>query len=163
MFGKWNKVGVPHKGWTCVSVHDLGAPEAICEMCEMREIRYVHYMKHPDYCELVGVGCVCATKMESNYEAPRRRELALRNIAQRRRRWLSRKWKISAKGNTYLNTDGMNITVFPKSRDSWGARIEERTTGRSVTSKRLYINESAAKLAAFDKMISLKQKRGWGS
>ena len=49
MSGKWSQVGVPHKGWICVSVDDLGAPDAVCEMCETREIRYVHHMEHPDY------------------------------------------------------------------------------------------------------------------
>ena len=41
-------------------------------------------------------------------------EPGLRNAAQRKRRWLSRKWKVSAKGNAYLNTDGLNITVYQK-------------------------------------------------
>ena len=83
--------------------------------------------------------------------------------AQRRRRWLSRKWKVSVKGNAYLNADGMNITVYRRTRILWGARIEERASGRSVTSKGRYTNEDAAKLAAFDAMIFLKHERGWGS
>ncbi len=163
MAGKWSQAGVPHKGWTCTSVEDLGAPDAVCEMCESQEIRYVHHMEHPDYPEALGVGCICAENMENDYEAPRRRERALRNAAQRRRRWLSRKWNVSAKGNAYLNADGLNITVFRKTPILWGARIEDRVTGQSVTSKRRYATEDAAKLAAFDAMIFLKQERGWGS
>jgi len=120
-------------------------------------------MEHPNYSESFDVGCICAENMESDYTAPRRRERALRNAAQRRRRWLSRKWKVSAKGNAYLNTDELNITVFRKTSLLWGARIEDLLTGQSVTSKRRYTTEDAAKLAAFDAMIFLKQERGWGS
>jgi hypothetical protein len=33
-FGKWSQRGVPHKGWTCIGVEDLGREDrAICEMC----------------------------------------------------------------------------------------------------------------------------------
>lgn len=163
MAGKWSTPGVPHKGWTCTSVDDLGAPDQVCEMCETQDIRYVHHMEHPDYPESLGVGCVCAEHMENDYEGPRRRERALRNAAQRKRRWLSRKWKISTKGNAYLNTDGLNITVFQKTPTLWGARIEDRATARSVSSRHPHKTEDAAKLAAFDAMIFLKEERGWGS
>ena len=71
MSGKWGQLEVPHTGWTCVSVDDLGAPDAVCEMCETQEIRYVHHMEHPDYRESLGVGCICAETMEDDYEAPR--------------------------------------------------------------------------------------------
>jgi len=40
--GKWSQAGVPHRGWTCVDIDDLGEPSATCEMCETQEIRYVH-------------------------------------------------------------------------------------------------------------------------
>ena len=163
MAGKWSQVGIPHKGWTCTDVEDLGAPDAVCEMCETQDIRYVHLMEHPDHPETLGVGCVCAEHMESNYEAPRRRERALRNVAQRRRRWLSRKWKVSAKGNAYLNTDGLNITIFQKRRALWGARIKDRTSGQAITLKRRCTTEEAVKLTAFDTMIFIKEERGWGS
>lgn len=163
MAGKWRAPGVPHKGWTCTSVDDLGAPDQVCEMCETQDIRYVHHMEHPDYPESLGVGCVCAEHMENDYEGPRRRERALRNAAQRKRRWLSRKWKISTNGNACLNTDGLNITVFQKTPTLWGARIEDRATGRSVSSRHPHKTEDAAKLAAFDAMIFLKEERGWGS
>ena len=154
---------MPKRGWTCVSFDDLGALDAVCEMCESQEIRYVHHMEQPDYSESLGVGCVCAENMENDYEAPRRRERTLHNAAQRRGRWLSRKWKVSKKGNAYLNTDGMNITVYRRNGDLWGARIKESASDRSETSKGRYTNEDAAKLAAFDAMIFLKRKHGWGS
>jgi hypothetical protein len=162
MYGKWSQAGVPKKGWTCVGVEDLGSPDATCEMCETQEIRYVHTMTHPDYADDLDVGCVCAEQMEDDYTGPRLREKALRSAAGRRKRWLSRTWRTSARGNPYLNTDGFNITVFANRDGTWGGRIEERTTGRFVSSRRRYPNENAAKLAAFDGMIFVKRKRGWG-
>jgi len=161
--GKWSEPSVPHKGWVCVGIVDLGEPEAVCEMCETQQIRYVHAMTHPNYATELSVGCVCAEKMEDDYVGPRLREKALRSAAGRRKRWLSRKWQTSARGNPYINTGGFNIVVYPNGDGSWGARVGERNSGRFVASKRRYPSEDAAKLAAFDGMIFLKAKRGWGS
>ena len=160
--GKWSEPGVPHKGWTCVGVEDLEEPSAICEMCETQEIRYVHAMTHPEYASELHVGCVCAEKMEDDYIGPRLREKALRSAAGRKKRWLGRKWKTSARGNSYINTDGFNITIYPNGDGTWGGRIEERGTARAVASRKRYPTEDAAKLAAFDGMVFLKAKRGWG-
>ncbi len=88
MAGKWSSQSVPHKGWTCTSVDDLGAPDEVCQMCETQDIRYVHHMEHPDYPESLAVRCICAEQMENDYDRPCRREKALRNAAQRKRRWL---------------------------------------------------------------------------
>ena len=62
-----------------------------------------------------------------------------------------------------MNTDGMNITVFERRPGVWGARITDRITGNELPSKRRNMTEEAAKLAAFDTMIFLKEERGWGS
>ena len=163
MTGKWSQPGVPHKGWICIEIEDFGALDAICEMCEVQEIRYAHHMEHPAYPESLRVGCVCAANMEDDYDRPLKRERALKNAAQRRRRWLSRSWRTSRRGNSFLNTDGMNITVFERRPGVWGARITDRITGNELPSKRRNMTEEAAKLAAFDTMIFLKEERGWGS
>lgn len=162
MTGKWSKPNVPHRGWSCISVEDLGSLDEICEMCETQEIRYVHFMKHPDYESVLGVGCVCAERMEEDYAGPKRRESALRNAAGRKRRWLTRKWRISAKGNAYLNVDRINITIFQKRNGSWGGRLQDRISGHKIDSRRTYASENEAKLAAFDAMIFMKSKHGWG-
>ena len=120
-------------------------------------------MTHPDYADELNVGCVCAEKMEDDYVRPRLREKALRSTTGRKKRWLSRKWQTSARSNAYINTAGFNITIYGNGDGTWGGRIEESDTGRSVASKRRYPTENAAKLAAFDGMIFLKMKRGWGA
>jgi len=162
MTGKWSSPGVPHKGWACDGVEDLGAPDAVCEMCELQEIRYVHTMSHPDFEGVLEVGCVCAERMEEDKVGPRQRERALRGAARRKSHWLDRRWRISSQGNSFVNTDGFNITIYRNGDGSWGGRISERATGRSITARRRYESEAKAKLAAFDGMIFLKHKRGWG-
>ena len=61
--GKWSQPEVPHRGWSCIGTDDLEEPSQLCEMCESVEIRYVHFMKHPNYPETLGVGCICAEHM----------------------------------------------------------------------------------------------------
>src|ERR1051325_4981142 len=91
--GKWSEPNVPHRGWTCVNVEDLGELLQVCEMCGSAEIRYVHFMRHPDYEGDVGVGCVCAEHMEEDCTGPRLREKALRSRVRRRLTWNDRIWK----------------------------------------------------------------------
>lgn len=53
----WDVKGVPHKGWKCEEVIDVGdenlSSDKIeyeqCEMCGNEKIRYVHIMKHDNY------------------------------------------------------------------------------------------------------------------
>ena len=101
--------------------------------------------------------------MEDDYVGPRRRENALRSAAGRKKRWLSRKWRISTRGNSYINTDGFNITIYPNGDGTWSGRIEDRGTARGINSRECYPTEGTAKLAAFDGMVFLKNKRGWGN
>ncbi|WP_040441047.1 hypothetical protein, partial [Roseibium aggregatum] len=93
-FGKCSQQGVPKKGWTCIGFEDLGESSTQCEMCENQDIRYVHQMQHPEYPDILECGCVCAGKMEEDYTAASRQETESKNLARRRARWLTRKWKV---------------------------------------------------------------------
>lgn len=158
-FGKWSQVGVPHRGWTCVDIEDLGSPDAICEMCERQEIRYVHFMEHPDYPEILKCGCVCAGHMEEDLEAARRRDDTMHSAARRRRAWPSRKsWKTSPKGNLHISSDGYHITVFRKGA-SWSAVISQPASGFKRFARRTYPTQVAAQLATFDALSFLKTRR----
>lgn len=76
--GRWSEPNLPHKGWTCVDMQDLGPEEngawIICEMCQCSEIRYAHHMTHPDRDEEIVAGRTCAGNMEENYIDAERRE-----------------------------------------------------------------------------------------
>lgn len=147
MSGLWDQPGVPHKGWRCVGVDDLEEAIETCEMCGKENIRYVHYMEHGDHGSL-SVGCVCAEKMSDDYVNPRKREKVLRNRASRKSRWLSRKWRVSRSGNTYINVEGHNIVVFVFKQGRHAGRRGFRMGGE--WSQKGYETEDEAKLAAFD-------------
>jgi len=154
--GKWSHPGVPHRGWECIGIEDLGEPLSICEMCECIDIRYVHYMKHPEYPERLGVGCVCAEHMEENYVRPKQREQTII----RRRKWVQRKWRNSAKGNIFLNTEGYNLVIFAKVErrgKRWRIRVAKRGTNLFKFGKKSYISVEEAKSAALDALIWAKQ------
>ena len=155
--GKWCVEGVPHRGWTCLGVEDLGEPSFTCEMCEMVTIRYVHTMAHPAYSDTLDVGCICAGHMEGDQQAAVVRETEFKNRAARRRNWTRRKWRVSRNSNHFLNVNGFNIVVFPHD-NHWAGRIENRQTGEVLFSKRRYLHANAAKLAAFDAMEMMMKK-----
>jgi hypothetical protein len=156
--GKWSAPGVPHRGWVCVNVEDLGESDsAVCEMCETTKIRYVHTMAHRNYPEALRVGCVCAGHMEQDLAAAREREARVRKRSSRRTRWLHH-WRTSRNGHPFINTkDGLNVAVFRKDQ-GWGARLVDRRTGYITESTKAYASEEAAKLAAFDAIERYRER-----
>jgi hypothetical protein len=156
---RWDQLGVPHKGWHCEDVVDLRAggesadaiDYATCQMCGNEKIRYVHIMAHPNLDEQFNVGCVCAEKMSGDYEGPKQREAELRNRAARRTRWLQRKWRVSVKGNSFLNIDGYNLVVYPTKTGRWGYKIGDRFGPRT------YPTNNEAKLGLFDDFWAMTQ------
>lgn len=66
---KWNKPGIPHKGWTHKSVKDLNHATGECGMCDKQSIRYLHTVSHDEWKDLQ-VGCDCAEKMCEDYINP---------------------------------------------------------------------------------------------
>jgi len=152
--GKWSKSGVPHRGWQCVDIEDLGEPGLECEMCESQIIRYVHHMEHPNYQKVLQVGCICAGHMEGDLVAAQTREASMRSRTSKRKRWLSRKWRISAKGNPWIRADGYRVTVYPRG-DGWAATISSEDDSFVQHSRRNYSTIDRAKLAAFDQITRL--------
>ncbi len=155
---RWSTPGVPHKGWTCVDVEDRKTDDfepydpGTCEMCGCNVLRFIHYMEHPEYDGTVEAGCVCAERMAEDYDG-HARERDLKNRASRRARWLDRQWRVSAKGNHYLNVNGTNLGVFPSRRrcGEWG------WWANGVFSRQTYESADRAKLALFDELT----KRRW--
>lgn len=121
----WDKGNIPHKGWTCVEMIDLGedADEMdfetrktdlyeVCEMCSQEGIRYIHIMEHPNFDGQLRVGCICAEKMENHYTRPRERERNLINRHKRKMNFLKREWECRANGNLVLKYKGEYITIM---------------------------------------------------
>ena len=78
--GKWLEPDVPHSGWTCTSVKDLGESSHVCEMCGYFLVRYVSRMTHPNYRHLK-VDFLCAGAMEGDCERARERIVRKRKAA----------------------------------------------------------------------------------
>ncbi|WP_246736005.1 hypothetical protein [Enterovirga aerilata] len=125
-------------------------------MCESAEVRFVHYMQHPEYPDVLGVGCVCAERMEEDYTRPRERERRLKNVARRRAAWRGREWHRSAKGNPYVNVNGFNLTLYEAAR-GWRVSVANRATGASQKGKKLFPDLAAAQAAAFEALIWAEQ------
>lgn len=137
-----------------MDIEDLGQPSIECEMCESQTIRYVHHMEHDGYPNILQVGCVCAGHMEGDVAASKARETAMKSRSAKRKRWLSRTWRISAKGNAYLNANGYRVTVYQ--RGSGWAHTVASIDGSSVHySRRNFTTIIEAKLAAFDQITKL--------
>ncbi len=108
----WKRENVPHSGWRCTGITDLGAPVGVCEMCGYQIIRYVHHMEHDEYPLSIGAGCICAGKMEGNVEAAKLREKEFRNRQSRLETFKLRKWKLSKNGNNYIKIKGHLIVLY---------------------------------------------------
>lgn len=155
MAGRWDKNGLPHKGWSCVGMEDLGSPDGVCDMCGKEEIRYVHFMEHPDVDGTVSTGCICAEKLEDEYgherSRARRREARLKSAAGRRSRWPDLQgWRRSQKGNVHIRKGGRHVVIFAS-----GSRFKfliEGTKGSRYFSPRSYGDVEEAKLSAFDEL-----------
>ena len=153
-FGKWSQPSVPHKGWKCIDIQDLGEPLEICEMCEKNEIRYVHYMKHQDYPDILAVGCVCAGNMEENTIIAKKRDDFMKSRSNKKKKWLDKKWKLSKKGNLYIESDGF-IIILKNNGSYWSANIKNEFKNINIWSKRKYSTKNEVKLAAFDHITKL--------
>lgn len=159
----WDRKNVPHRGWICIGMIDLGEDAddmdfetrklelyEQCEMCRQEGIRYVHIMEHPEYDGHLRVGCVCAEKMENDYSAPRDRENSLRNRHNRKMNFLKREWDFRANGNFVLKYKGRYITIMQSkyNKSEYGVAYDNeyiwRYQGRKIRDIR------TAKLAAFD-------------
>lgn len=168
----WKRDDVPHSGWHCVDVIDLGEPVGICQMCGYQIIRYAHQMEHPDYGHL-SVGCVCAGRMEGDVEAAKRREKEFRNKQARRLRFFQRKWKQSKKGNEYLKIEDHVIVLYRHGKNQWGSQNggQNFQSGKNQESgyvwkyaidnafcKTAYPTRERAVAGAFDALENLRKK-----
>ncbi len=147
----WKRDDVPHSGWTCVDVVDLGEPVGICQMCGYQIIRYAHQMEHPGYHHL-SVGCVCAGKMEGDIANARRRESEFKKRQTRREIFFQKDWKRSQKGNEYLKIHGHIIVLYhnAKTGNTWRYSIDNEFC------KAQYPAREQAVAAAFDALERLE-------
>lgn len=150
----WKREDVPHSGWICNGITDLGAPVGICEMCGHQIIRYAHHMIHPQYHPIVA-GCYCAGKMEGNMDAARERERDLKNQQARKESFVRREWKRSKNGNEYLKIRGHVLVLYKlKNGGGWKYAVD------SAFANELFGSRESAVLAAFQAFDRLEKGSG---
>lgn len=146
----WNRDDVPKTGWVCTGVTDLGAPVGVCEMCGHQIIRYVHHMDHPDFRSL-GVGCICAGKMEGNIELAKKREQDFKSKELRKANFKGRQWKTSKKSNSYLKIKDHLVVLYHHSqKDTWKYAID------GVFCPEVYYTRESAMDAIFEALEKLR-------
>lgn len=156
--GKWSRAGVPHRGWWCIEIEDLGGVFGICEMCECMPIRWVQHMAHHDYPDVLGCGCVCAGEMQQNRKAAEGRDHLMRSRSAKRARWLRRQWKRSLSGNPWIEADGYRVVIYPRAH-GFGAVVSGIDHDYERHARRVYATAAEAQLAAFDLITKLIYRR----
>lgn len=79
----------------------------------------------------------------------------MKSRAGKRKRWLTRKWRISAKGNPWLRADGYRITVYERG-GGWATTVSNEDNSLVQHGRRNYKTQDQAKLAAFDHITRLE-------
>lgn len=98
----WNQKGLPHRGWQCQDVEELDEATFKCEMCGRESIRFVHSMTHPEG-HSIGVGCVCAGHLTTEYEKMRelnkqaiarstKKKIKLKQLEKIKQEWIEQPW-----------------------------------------------------------------------
>ena len=146
----WKRDDVPKTGWVCTGVTDLGEPVGVCEMCGHQIIRYVHHMYHPDFGSL-GVGCICAGKMEGNIEQAKKREQDFKSKESRKENFKNRQWKTSKNSNSYIKIkDHLVVLYHNKKYDTWKYSLD------NVFCPEIYPTREEAMDAAFEALEKLR-------
>lgn len=167
--GKWSDPGVPHKGWECISMDDLGDnPDdwAVCEMCEEQNIRYVHTMVHPEYPDRMGCGSICAGHMEEDYESAKRRERQAKSRTRSRMRqmdkWINPEtWKRSASGNLYKRDRGI-VTVVFRQGSRWKVMFKNSYFETKAFLPTEYQTAEEAIYKSFDECVRFRERSNNG-
>lgn len=105
---RWDRKGVPHKGWIFEYIEDNEGNYEQCEMCGKEGIRFVHVLSHPEYGE-IRVGCECASKMLDDYVNPQQRERTLKNKINRLKNFLKIEWNYNSTKKLILQNIKVNI------------------------------------------------------
>ena len=154
MSGHWDDPKFPKSGWICTDIYDLYEEDddatQICEMCQSKEIRHVHVMDHRQTGLILECGHICAGHMKGSTERAKHRERQVRNRQARRKRWLTRKWNVSWKGNHYLRTRGYVITIYQHKSGAWKVAIRPNATDKTTFGRKSFDTIESAKLAGLD-------------
>lgn len=164
---RWEREGIPQKGWKEIGVEDLresleyGNPVEYkqCEMCGQEKIRYVHILQHPNFSGELRVGCICAEHMTDDYINPQKKERELKNRLNRKKNFMRKEWQERSEGKYLLRYKGEIIMIMKsKFGPGWGVLYG----GQQVFqyNNRKIDDFYTAKLIAFDLFDEQHESRG---
>jgi hypothetical protein len=87
--------------------------------------------------------------MEQDLVGAKRRESAFKTRERRKDKLLTQKWKVSAKGNFYINEKDWNIVVYQKGA-VWSGRISRRDSDETYFLKAWFSDSETAKRKALE-------------
>lgn len=151
MSRRWNRPGIPHRGWTCVGSIDHGEPDFKCQMCGNEWVRYEQIMEHPEFVGTLGVGQVCAGKMTDDYAAAKARDRQMKNRTKRRLHWAcSSKWKNAGGGSMRRRERGKTFLIYASTSIQGAWTYLVFAPGLLRVGEPGYPTADLSKLAAFD-------------
>lgn len=92
---RWDRRGMPHRGWSYLRCVDHGRPDFQCQACGNEHVRYEHVLSHAAVGEL-STGVQCAGHLTGDTMAAHEHEGAFRRAAAQRRRAAERRTRMLA-------------------------------------------------------------------
>jgi hypothetical protein len=142
---RWQKSGVPQKGWSLVGHTDHDPSRIECDMCGKTDIRHGYLLRHPNHPDAIEVGCECCGNLTDDYDTPRAHAKEIGRWLARRRTWVkSPKWG-PCRGERYGVSVRENVRTY-RARTVPGFFYRINRT----FSSRVWPTEADARGAAFD-------------
>ena len=116
---------------------DLGLTPSdypLCEYCQSRKIRGIHCISHPKIETVLRVGCHCVVGLTTDDKIAQQAERAMNNKDARRKKFPYLKgWKISAKGNHWIETGDHRVVITKPKNGKFCVSIDSTFQAVSFT------------------------------
>lgn len=159
--GRWLDDTFPKTGWKFAAIKDYGVGGQSCAMCGHAGLRFLHLMTNDQIPEVLTLGLQCAELLEQDWYRPAKRERRHQDELRVGKDWPSKRWKLSSRGNPYINVRGFNITIWDKGRAGFGVtiKLQNKFDGSfEINGKKLYKTLEEAKAGALDAFLYARNK-----
>jgi hypothetical protein len=159
--GRWLDDGFPKIGWRFAGIEDYGEEGRVCQMCGHAKLRFLHLMTNDPIPEVLALGLQCAELLEQDWYRPAKRERRYQDDLRVMKDWPGKRWKLSSRGNPYVNVREFNITIWDKGGAGFGVtiKLQNKFDGSfEINGKKLYRTLEEAKAGALDAFIYARNK-----
>ena len=159
--GKWLDDGFPKIGWKFAGIKAYDAEGGLCQMCGHAKRRFLHLMTNDQVPEVLEIGLQCAELLEQDWYRPAKRERRYQDDLRVGKDWPSKRWKLSSRGNPYVNVREFNITIWDKGGAGFGVtiKLQNKFDGSfEINGKKLYQTIEEAKAGALDAFLYARRK-----